>query len=106
MRRSILCAFIVSAAVAAPAIAEPAVKANMPAIRASISNGEMTVRLDQAVLGTINSLRPRTVVVSARDASGAVVQEQEVQVSRRMTFARFPVSAAMSAASTVSVSVR
>jgi hypothetical protein len=106
MRGSIRCALFVSVAAIAPAMAEPVVKADMPAIRASISNEQMTVRLDQGLLGTVNSLKPRTVLVSARDASGRVVQEQEVQVSRRMTYARFPVSAAMSAASTVLVSVR
>lgn len=106
MRRSLLVLVSASALLAAPAIADPAIKTSMPAIRASLSGDQMVVRMDQGVLGASRSLSPRTLTVVAKDASGAVVYESETEVSRRMTYAHVPAAAALKSASTVMVTVR
>jgi hypothetical protein len=95
-----------AALLAVPAIAEPAVKASMPAIRASVVDGDVVVRLDQGVLGSARSLEPRTVVLVARDASGKIVAETSTKVSRRMTYARTALTPALAGASTITVSVK
>lgn len=104
MRRLVLPALL--ALIAAPALAEPAVKTSMPAIKATLSGDTLGVRLDQGVLGHGRGLELCTVVIVARDADGRVVAEEAAEVSRRMTYARVPVSAAVAGASTVTVSVR
>lgn len=106
MRRSLLVLLAASAAMATPAIADPAIKSSMPAIRASLSDDQMVVRMDQGVLGASRSLAPRTLSVVAKDASGAVVYQSETAVSRRMTYAHVPAAAALKNASTVIVTVR
>jgi hypothetical protein len=104
--RLILTSLAASILLAAPAVADPVVKASMPAIRATLANGEVTVRLDQDVLGSARSLAPRTIVLVAKDASGRVIGESTAMVSRRMTYARTQLSPAFAGASTISVSVR
>jgi hypothetical protein len=104
--RSLVLSALAAACLAAPALAEPAIKAEMPAIRATLSGGDLVVRLDQGVTGKVNSLSPRHLVVVAKDASGRVIEEQVVAVPRRMTYARVPADAAFAGASTVSVTVR
>jgi len=106
MRRFILSALIAPALLAAPALAEPAIKTAMPAIKATLSGQTIGVRLDQGVLGTGKGLEARTVVVVARDATGRVVAEETASVARRMTYAQVPVSAAVAGASSVTVTVR
>ena len=54
--RLVLASLAASALLAAPAAADPSVEAAMPAIRASIADGEVVVRLDQGVLGLIRPL--------------------------------------------------
>jgi hypothetical protein len=95
-----------SAMLAAPAVADPVVKASMPAIRASLADGEMVVRLDQGVLGSARSLAPRTIVMIGHDASGKVIAETSTKVSRRITYARTQLTPAFAGASTIIVSVR
>lgn len=103
--RIALAAFV-AVLVASPAIAEPTVKASMPAIRASVAHGEILVRLDYGVLGSARSLQPRTLVVTGRDASGKVIGESVTEVSRRMTYARTALTPALAGASTITVSVK
>lgn len=91
---------------ASPAIADPRVDASMPVISASIANGEMVVRLDQGVLGSARSLAPRTVVLVGKDASGQVLAETTTPVSRRLSYARLPLTPALAGASTISILVR
>lgn len=104
--RLVLVSIAALALLAAPAVAEPIVKTSMPAIRASVANGEISVRLDQGVLGSVRSLAPRTIVLVAKDASGKVVGESTAKVSRRMTYARTQLTPALAGASTIMVSVR
>lgn len=106
MRVALACFLASAAVVAAPAIADPAVKASMPASRASVADGAVVVRLDKGVLGSARSLEPRTLVLVGRDASGKVVAESTSKVSRRMTYARMALTPALAGASTVTVSVR
>ncbi len=106
MRRLTLTALLTSTLLVVPALAEPAVTTSMPAIKATLSGNTLGVRLEQGVLGYGKGLEPRTLVIIARDAEGRVVAEKSADVSRRMTYARVPVSAAVAGASTVSVSVR
>lgn len=104
--RLVLASFAAAALLAAPAVADPIVTASMPAIRASVANGEVVVRLDQGVLGSVRSLAPRTIVLVAKDASGRVIGESVALVSRRMTYARTQLTPALAGASTITVSVR
>jgi hypothetical protein len=104
--RLVLASLAASALLASPAFADPIVKASMPAIRASLANGEVVVRLDQGVLGSARSLSPRTVVLIAKDGSGRVIGESTTMVSRRMTYARTQLTPAFAGASTITVSVR
>lgn len=106
MRRFLLSALIAPALMAAPALAEPAINTAMPAIRATLAGEMLRVRLDQAVLGTGRGLETRTVVVVARDTAGRIVAEETAQVSRRMTYAQIPVSAAVAGASSLTITVR
>lgn len=106
MRRSLMVLLAASVLTAAPALADPAIQTAMPAIRASLSGDEMVVRLQAGVLGASRSLSPRTLTIVAKDASGAVVYETNTDVSRRMTYARVPVTASLKSASTVMVTVR
>lgn len=78
----------------------------MPAIRASIADGDVVVRLDQGVLGSARSLKSRTLVLVARDASGQQIGETAVPVARRMTYTRARLTPALAGASTITVSVR
>ena len=73
--RAVFAFLAASAMLAAPAVADPVVKASMPAIRASLADGEVVVRLDQGVLGSARSLSPRTIVMLGHDASGKVIAE-------------------------------
>ena len=91
LHRLLLAAFA-SLVAASPALAEPAIRTEMPVIRADSRDGELTLRLDQGLLGSVNGLRPRTVVVSGLDDSGRVIVEQAVPVTRRMTYVRLPIS--------------
>jgi len=104
--RLALTSLAASIMLAAPAVADPIVKAAMPAIRASLANGEVVVRLDQGVLGSAGSLSPRTIALVGFDASGKVIAETTTQVSRRMTYARTQLTPALAGASTIVVSVR
>ena len=104
--RFVLASLAASALLAAPAVAEPVVKASMPAIRASVANGEVVVRLEQGVLGSVRSLAPRTIVLVGKDASGRVIVESTAMVSRRMTYARTQLTPALAGASTITVSIR
>lgn len=104
--RFVLASLAASALLAAPAVAEPVVKASMPAIRASVANGEVVVRLEQGVLGSVRSLAPRTIELVGKDASGRVIGESTTMVSRRMTYARTQLTPALAGASTISVSIR
>lgn len=105
MRRTLL-VLLAAAAMTAPAVADPAIKTAMPAIRASLSGDQMVVRMDQGVLGASRSLAPRTLTIVAKDASGAVVYETSTNVSRRMTYAHVPATSSLKSASTVMVTVR
>jgi hypothetical protein len=105
MRFALAC-FAAATLVASPAFADPVVKASMPAIRASVADGEVVVRLDQGVLGSARSLQPRTLVLVGHDASGKVVAESTSEVSRRMTYARMALTPALAGANTVTVSLR
>lgn len=104
--RAVLTALLIPALAVAPAFAEPRVSASMPAIKASLAGDQVVVRLDQGILGGVKSLEPRTLVVVAKDASGKTVAETSANVSRRMTYARIPVTPAIAGAATVTVSVR
>lgn len=104
--RLVLASLAASALLAAPALADPVVTSAMPAMRASLANGEVLVRLDQGVLGSARSLAPRTIVVTGHDASGKVIAETATPVSRRMTYARTPLTPALAGASSIAVSVR
>lgn len=104
MRLSLL--VLAAAMMAAPAIADPAIKTSMPAIRASLSGDQLIVRMDQGVLGASRSLSPRTMSIVAKDAAGAVVYQSETAVSRRMTYAHIPATSSLKSASTVMVTVR
>ncbi len=104
--RLVLASLAASALLAAPATADPTVSAAMPAIRASIADGEVVVRLGQGVLGSARNLSPRTIVMVGRDASGKVIAETTTQVSRRMTYARTQLTPALAGARTITVSVR
>jgi len=104
--RLVLARLAVSLMLATPAVADPIVKASMPAVHASIADGELLVRLDQGVLGSARSLSPRTIVVLGHDASGKVIAETSTLVSRRMTYARTQLTPALAGASTIAVSVR
>lgn len=106
MRRFILSALAASALLAAPAMAEPAIKTAMPVIKATLAGDTLGVRMDQGVLGAGRGLEARTVVVVARDAAGRVVAEESAKISRRMTYAQIPLSPAVGSATSVSVSVR
>lgn len=106
MRIALACLLASTALVAAPAVADPVLKASMPAIRASVANGEVVVRLEQGVLGSARSLEPRTLVLVGRDASGKVIAENTSSVSRRMTYARMALTPALAGASTITVSIR
>lgn len=97
---------LVTGFLASPAIAEPRLDASMPVIRSSIASGEMVVRLDQGVLGSARSLAPRTVVLVGKDASGQVLAETTTPVSRRLSYARLPLTPALAGASTISILVR
>lgn len=104
--RLVLASIAAAALLAAPAVADPIVKTSMPAIRASVADGEIVVRLDQGVLGSFRSLAPRTIVLVAEDVSGRVIGESTVTVSRRMTYARTQLTPALAGASTITVAVR
>ncbi len=106
MRRLMLSAFAVPALMAAPALAEPAIKTEMPVIRATLAGDTLGVRLDQGVLGTGRGLEDRTVMIVARDREGRVVAEETARVPRRMTYAQIPLSAAVMGASSATVTVR
>lgn len=105
MRKLLLAAFWPLAATS-PAFAEPVVRAEMPVVRAEAREGELTLRLDQGLLGSVHSLQPRTVVVTGMDGSGRVIVEHEILVPRRMTYVRLPISTEMTTASSLIVSVR
>jgi hypothetical protein len=105
LHRLLLAAFA-SLVAASPALAEPAIRTEMPVIRADSRDGELTLRLDQGLLGAVNGLRSRTVVVSGLDDSGRVIVEQAVPVTRRMTYVRLPISPEMATASNLVISVR
>ena len=104
--RAVFAFLAASAMLAAPAVADPVVKASMPAIRASLADGEVVVRLDQGVLGSARSLSPRTIVMLGHDASGKVIAETTTKVSRRITYARTQLTPALAGASMIIVSVR
>lgn len=106
MRRLLGSLVVAAALIQAPALADPAVSASMPAIRASVNDNQIIVRMEPGVLGSVRSLEPRTLVVVARDANGGVLEETANTVSRRMTYARVAMTTAMKSASTVSVSLR
>ena len=106
MRRYLLVLLVASALSAAPALADPAIKTAMPAIRASLTGDEMVVRLHQGVLGAAQSLSPRTLTIVAKNASGVVVYESKAVIARRMTYAHIPATASLKSASTVMVTVR
>lgn len=104
--RLVLASLAASAMLAAPAVADPVVMASMPAIRASIADGAVLVRLDQGVLGSARSLSPRSIMMVGYDAAGRVTGETTTQMSRRMTYARTQLTPALAGASTIMVSVR
>jgi len=104
--RLVLVSLAASAMLAAPAFADPVVKASMPAIRASVVDGDVMVRLNQGVLGSGRGLAPRTIVLVGHDVSGKAIAETTTQVSRRMTYARTQLTPALAGASTITVSVR
>ena len=104
--RLVLARFAAAAMMAAPAVADPVVKASMPAIRASIADGDVLVRLDQGVLGSARGLSPRAILMAGYDASGKMIAETTTPVSRRMTYARTQLTPALAGASTIIVSVR
>jgi hypothetical protein len=104
--RLVLASLAASAMLAAPAVADPVVKASMPAIHASIADGEVLVRLDEGVLGSARSLSPRAIMMVGYDASGKAIAETTTPVSRRMTYARTQLTPALAGASMIIVSVR
>jgi hypothetical protein len=104
--RKLLFAAFWPLAATTPAFAEPVLQAEMPVIRAESREGELTLRLDQGLVGSVHSLRPRTVVVTGMDGSGRVIVEHEILVPRRMTYVRLPISTEMATASSLIVSVR
>ena len=104
--RLVLASLAASAMLAAPAAADPVVKTSLPAIRASIADGEVLVRLDQGVLGSARSLSPRSIMMVGYDASGRVIAETTTQISRWMTYAGTQLTPALAVASTIMISVR
>ena len=58
MHRLLLAAFA-SLVAASPALAEPAIRTEMPVIRADSRDGELTLRLDQAVIEGFRAMGPR-----------------------------------------------
>lgn len=103
----LLAGLVMAAAFAtAPAFADPTVSASMPVIKASVSGADLVVRMEKNLKGSARNLEPRTLVVTARDASGKVVAETTRPVSIRMTYARMPMTAAMQSASALTVSLR
>ncbi len=105
MRIAITC-LIAAALVSAPAFADPAIKTSMPAIQASLLNGDLVVRMERNLVGSAHNMAPRTMVVVARDSAGNVVFESQTPVTNRMTYARVSATPALQVAAVVSVSLR
>lgn len=106
MRLALGCLIAAATLVQAPASADPSITTTMPAIHASMANGELIVRMERAVLGKAHRMDPRTMVVVARDGQGKIVYESATPVSRRMTYQHMATTPALAGAATVSVSLR
>jgi hypothetical protein len=106
MRLALGCLIAATALFQAPALADPSIKTAMPAIGASISNGQLVVRMERNLTGAVHNMEPRTLQVLARDAEGKVVFESTTAVTNRMTYARIPATPALTSAATIAVSLR
>lgn len=106
MRLALGCLIAAAALAQAPAFADPTIKSAMPAIHASLANGELVVRMERSLAGSVHNMAPRTMVVVARDADGKVVFESATPVQHRMTYAHIAATPALQAAATVAVSLR
>ena len=90
----------------APAFAEPVIRTSMPAIEASLQNNHLVVRMERSLAGSVHNMAPRTMTVVGRDQAGKIVFESRTPVTNRMTYARISASPALTAAATISVSLR
>lgn len=106
MRLALASLIAAAALVQAPAFADPAIETSMPAIHASLLNGDLVVRMERSLAGSAHNMSPRTMLVVARDAGGKVVFESQTPVTNRMTYARVAATPALQAAATVAVSLR
>lgn len=106
MRLALASLIAAAALVQAPAVADPAIKVSMPAIQASLLNGDLVVRMQRNLLGSAHNMTPRTMVVVGRDAGGNIVFESETPVTNRMTYARVAATPALQSAAALAVSLR
>jgi len=105
MRLALGCLIAASVLFQAPALADPSIKTAMPAIGASIANGQLVVRMERNMTGAVHNMEQRTLAVMARDADGKVVFESATLVTNRMTYARIAAPPALQSSATIAVSL-